>query len=95
LKPVATPPFYAAEIRPAIVCLTSCGPRIDSGTHVLDEMGRQIPGLQAAGEVTGNVFGDLYVGSGNAVSNAIVFGRVAGGVVAADAQPQRGEERHG
>jgi fumarate reductase flavoprotein subunit len=85
LRPIATPPFYAAEIRPAIVCLTSCGPRIDRDARVLDENGRPIPGLYAAGEVAGNVLGDLYIGGGNSVANAIVFGRVAGRVAAAAA----------
>lgn len=87
LRPIATPPFYAAEIRAAIVCLTSCGPRIDPDAHVLDAAGVPIPGLYAAGEVAGNVLGDLYVGGGNSVANAVVYGRVAGRVAAAEAAP--------
>ncbi len=78
LRPIATPPYYAAEIRPAIICLTSCGPRITPDARVLDQNERPIPGLFAAGEVTGNVLGDRYVGGGNSIANAIVFGRVAG-----------------
>jgi fumarate reductase flavoprotein subunit len=78
LRPVATPPYYAAEIRPAIICLTSCGPRITPDTRVLDQNERVIPGLFAAGEVTGNVLGDRYIGGGNSIANAIVFGRIAG-----------------
>jgi fumarate reductase flavoprotein subunit len=78
LRPIATPPFYAAEIRPAIVCLTSCGPRITPDARVLDQNERPIPGLFAAGEVTGNVLGERYVGGGNSIANAIVFGRIAG-----------------
>jgi fumarate reductase flavoprotein subunit len=78
LRPISTPPFYAAEIRPAIICLTSCGPRITPDTHVLDQNERPIPGLFAAGEVTGNVLGDRYIGGGNSIANAIVFGRIAG-----------------
>jgi fumarate reductase flavoprotein subunit len=78
LRPISTPPFYAAEIRPAIICLTSCGPRITPDTRVLDQNERPIPGLFAAGEVTGNVLGDRYIGGGNSIANAIVFGRVAG-----------------
>jgi succinate dehydrogenase/fumarate reductase flavoprotein subunit len=34
--------------------------------------------LFAAGECVGGVLGDVYVGSGNALANALVFGRVAG-----------------
>jgi fumarate reductase flavoprotein subunit len=78
LRPIATPPFYAAEIRPAIVCLTSCGPRITPETRVLDVNERPIPGLFAAGEVTGNALGERYIGGGNSIANAIVFGRIAG-----------------
>ncbi|MBT4160453.1 MAG: FAD-dependent oxidoreductase, partial [Gammaproteobacteria bacterium] len=34
MKPVATPPFYAVEIFPAIICLTSTGLRINKKTQV-------------------------------------------------------------
>lgn len=82
LRPIATPPFYAAEIRPAIICLTACGPRIDPEARVLDRADRPIPGLFAAGEVTGNVLGERYVGGGNSIANCIVFGRIAGAAAA-------------
>ena len=78
LRPVATGPFYAARLRPAIVCLTACGPRIDPATRVLRRDDTPIQGLFAAGEATGNVLGERYCGGGNSISNAIVFGRIAG-----------------
>lgn len=78
MKPIATPPFYAAEIRPAMLMLTSAGLRIDPDARVLDRAGRPIPGLWAAGETCGNVLGPRYVAGGNSIANAIVFGRVAG-----------------
>jgi fumarate reductase flavoprotein subunit len=78
MKPLSTPPFYAVEIRPAIVCLTSTGLRIDSRARVLDRRDRVIPGLHAAGETTGGVLGERYVGGGNSIANAVVFGRLAG-----------------
>jgi fumarate reductase flavoprotein subunit len=78
LRPIAVPPFYAAEVRPAVVMLTSAGLRIDPEARVLDRAGRPIPGLWAAGETCGNVLGARYVAGGNSISNAIVFGRVAG-----------------
>ena len=84
LRPLTAPPFYAAEIRPAIVCLTSCGPRIDRDARVLAESEQPIPGLYAAGEVAGNVLGELYVGGGNSVANAVVYGRIAGRSAAAE-----------
>ena len=78
LKTITVPPYYAAEVRPAIVMLTSAGLRIDPDARVLDRAGRPIPGLWAAGETCGNVLGARYVAGGNSISNAIVFGRVAG-----------------
>src|SRR3546814_3762667 len=77
MKPVAQPPFYAAEIRPAIVCLTSTGLRVDRDMHVLDCADRPIGGLFSAGEVSGGVLGDRSIGGGTSIANAIVFGRVA------------------
>lgn len=78
MKPVAAPPFYAAQMRPAIVCLTSTGLRINARTQVLDQDDRVIRGLYAAGETTGGVLGDRYIGGGNSIANAIVFGRISG-----------------
>jgi fumarate reductase flavoprotein subunit len=85
LRPVATAPFFAAEIRPAIVCFTATGLRIDEETRVLDGSERPIPGLFAAGETTGGVMGERYVGGGASIANAVVFGRIAGGNAAAHA----------
>ena len=76
---------YAAEIRPAIVCLTSTGLRVDRDMHVLDCADRPIGGLFSAGEVSGGVLGDRYIGGGNSIANAIVFGRVAGEQAAREA----------
>jgi len=52
--------------------------RIDREARVINEVGEVIPGLYAAGEVTGGVIGDRYVGSGNSLSNGATFGRIAG-----------------
>jgi fumarate reductase flavoprotein subunit len=78
LEPIATGPFYAVEVRPATCCFTACGLRINREAEVLDESGRVIPGLLAAGEVTGGVIGPRYVGSGNSYGNCVTMGRVAG-----------------
>ena len=78
LEPIATPPFYGAELRPATVCHTGCGPRIDRDARVLDHTGRPIPGLFAAGECVGGIIGPAYVGSGNSYASCVVFGRIAG-----------------
>jgi fumarate reductase flavoprotein subunit len=78
LQRIARAPFYGAEIRPATVCFTSFGMRIDRDAQVLGEAGPPIPGLFAAGESVGGVVGPRYVGSGNSYANCVTFGRIAG-----------------
>jgi len=82
MRPVAQPPFYAAEIRPCLVALTCCGLRIDANAQVLSQKGEPISGLFAAGETTGGVLRQ-YGGSGNSIASALVFGRRAGRAVGA------------
>jgi fumarate reductase flavoprotein subunit len=82
LLPISTAPFYAAEIRPAIVGMTFTGLRSDHKSRVLDRAGRAIPGLFAAGEITGGLQGQVYAGGGTSIGNAIAFGRIAGRVAA-------------
>ncbi len=77
LKPIVQPPYYAARIRAATVCLTSTGLRIDTHGRVLDGNDAPIPGLFAAGETTGQVLGSRYIGGGNSIANAITGGRAA------------------
>jgi fumarate reductase flavoprotein subunit len=78
LSPIAEGPFYAFPYCSTGFILTGVGPRIDPDAHVLDEDGRIIPGLFAAGEAGAGVLGERYVGGGNSVANAITMGRVAG-----------------
>ncbi len=78
LRPVATGPFYAARVRAAIICWTGCGLRIDTDAHVLDQAGRPIAGLYAAGETTSGMFGACYAAGGASIANAVVYGRIAG-----------------
>jgi flavocytochrome c len=83
MRPVATPPFYATELRLAHLCVTATGLRIDADARVLDQRCQPVPGLYAAGECTGGIIGDVYIGSGNSYSSCLVFGRVAGSAAAA------------
>lgn len=78
LRPLLTPPYYAAPIKPAVICWTGTGLRIDPDARVLDRDERAIPGLYAAGETTGGMFGQCYAAGGASVGNAVVFGRIAG-----------------
>jgi fumarate reductase flavoprotein subunit len=75
-RPVKDPGFHAIEIRPG-VHYTMGGVAIDSRTRVLGQDGKPIPGLYAAGEVTGGVHGANRLG-GNSISETITFGRIAG-----------------
>jgi fumarate reductase flavoprotein subunit len=75
-NPLDTAPFYAIKIAPG-VHHTMGGLKINTQTRVLNEQGEAIPGLYAAGEVTGGVHGANRLG-GNAVADIIVFGRIAG-----------------
>lgn len=56
---------------------------VDTSRHVLDENGEIIPGLYAAGEVTGGIHGGNRLG-GNAIVEIFVSGRTAAKAVAAD-----------
>ena len=55
---------------------TMGGLRIDTHRRVLDKSGKPIPGLYAAGEVTGGFFGGNRLG-GNALTEVMVSGRIA------------------
>ena len=88
LKPISQGPFYAAPIKPAVICWTGTGLRIDREARVLDAADKPIPGLFAAGETTGGMFGPCYAGGGASVGNAIGYGRVAGANAGRQARPR-------
>ena len=69
-------PFYAIEVSPA-VHHTMGGVRINTNAEVLTANGKVIPGLFAAGEITGGVHGANRIG-GNAVTDITVYGKTAG-----------------
>jgi fumarate reductase flavoprotein subunit len=53
------------------------GVRINTDAQVISTSGSPIPGLFAAGEVTGGIHGNNRIG-GNAVADIVIFGRIAG-----------------
>lgn len=75
-SPLDSAPFYAINVT-AGIHHTMGGLVINPATEVLDADGTPIPGLFAAGEVTGGVHGANRLG-GNAVADFVVFGRIAG-----------------
>ncbi len=84
-RPASPVPTTATELRLACLAGTYAGVRIDRDARVIGNDSHPIAGLYAAGECVGGVLGDVYVGSGNALASALVFGRTAGRVAAAAA----------
>ena len=70
------PPFYAVRVWPKVhYCMG--GAAINEKAEVMDVMGKTIPGLFAAGEVTGGIHGASRLG-GCAIADGLCFGRIAG-----------------
>ena len=74
-------PYWAVKVQPA-VHHTMGGLKINTKAQVLNKEGKAIPGLFAAGEVTGGVHGGNRLG-GNAQADIVTFGRIAGQSAAA------------
>jgi flavocytochrome c len=74
---------WVATARQACVHHTMGGVTIDTSAHVLDENGKTINGLYAAGEVTGGIHGANRLG-GNAVVDTVVFGKQAADTLLTD-----------
>jgi len=67
--------FYAIRLH-ALCVMTLGGVTANANMQVLDESGNVIPGLYAAGEVVGGIWGK-FVSGGTGVMGPIVFGQVA------------------
>lgn len=74
--PIDTAPYYAAPRVPT-VHHTMGGVQITTNANVVKTDGTTIPGLYAAGEVAGGIHGANRLG-GNALTDTVVFGRIAG-----------------
>jgi fumarate reductase flavoprotein subunit len=72
LKPIVNPPYYAIKVAPGIHH-TMGGLRINTAAEVIGANEKPIPGLFAAGEVTGGIHGGNRLG-GNAICDINVFG---------------------
>lgn len=79
LAPIKEAPFYLQKAVPS-VHHTMGGLIINEDTEVLDEEGNPIKNLYAAGELTGIIQGANRLG-GNAITDIITFGRIAGKTV--------------
>ncbi|ASA20006.1 flavocytochrome c [Paenibacillus donghaensis] len=72
---LATGKYYAIQVTPGIHH-TMGGVAINTKAEVLDTSDQIIPGLYAAGEVTGGVHGANRLG-GNALADIVTYGRIA------------------
>lgn len=68
--------YYAVPLK-ALVIITLGGITANKDMQVLDAEGNVIPGLYAAGEVVGGIWGQ-FVSGGTGVMGPIVFGDIAG-----------------
>jgi tricarballylate dehydrogenase len=73
-RPIAHPPFRAFPIISAN-CFTFGGVKVDTHARVLDNDGKVMPGLYAAGETMG-IYHQIYTGATSVLRGA-VFGRTA------------------
>lgn len=73
---IAGPKFYSIWVKPGRHH-TMGGVKINTEAQVLNTEGKPVVGLYAAGEVTGGVHGWNRLG-GNAITDTVVFGRIAG-----------------
>ena len=69
-------PFYAIRLWPR-VHHTMGGVQINEKAQVINNSGKVIPGLYAAGEITGGIHGGNRLGR-NALTDLLVFGHIAG-----------------
>ncbi len=81
---IDTPPFEAYAVTCGIT-FTFGGVKIDTDARVISTEGEPIPGLFAAGEMTGGLFYFNYPG-GTGLMNGAVFGRIAGATAGARAR---------
>ena len=73
--PIEKAPFYAFESTVAMLA-TYAGVAVNSEGQVINPYGEPIPGLYAAGEVTGGFHGAGYM-TGSSLGKCAVFGRLA------------------
>ncbi len=84
VQPISKPPFYAIRMYP-LARKSMGGIRVDRQSRALDEQGRVIPGLLAAGEASGLAGINGRAGlEGTFLGPSIVTGRVAGRTLLAE-----------
>jgi succinate dehydrogenase/fumarate reductase flavoprotein subunit len=85
MLPIKTPPFYALKMGPFTNgTITMGGLKVNTKAQVIDVYGKVIPRLYASGTAMGGLMGQMYVGSGQAISISLNFGRIAGKTAAGE-----------
>jgi predicted oxidoreductase len=85
IRSLSTPPYYAVKLYP-MTRKSMGGPRINVRAQVVNAQGLPIPGLYAAGELTGAAgINGRYGGAGTFLGPAVLTGRIAGRAAAAAA----------
>jgi len=69
-------PWYAYPSTSGLIA-TYCGVTADTEARVCNVFGEAIPGLYAAGEMTGGFHGVAYM-TGSSLGKCVIFGRIAG-----------------
>jgi fumarate reductase flavoprotein subunit len=87
LFPIKKPPIYASKFGPAMLVVTG-GLLVDTRLRVLDAGQNPIPGLYAAGNVAGGLYGIDYptIIPGNSHGRAVTWGYLAAGNVLGDSR---------
>ena len=91
--PIDTPPFYGYPSTTTVLS-TYCGLTIDAHGAVTTQDGKRIPGLFAAGEVTGGFHGDGYV-TGSSLGKSVIFGHLAASASAQAVATVKEHDSHG
>ncbi|WP_048645066.1 FAD-dependent oxidoreductase [Nitratireductor soli] len=76
VAPIESGPFYAVKLVVGDLG-TFAGLKCDENVRVLDEAGKPIPGLYAAGNDAASIMGGNYPGGGITLGPAITFGYIA------------------
>jgi flavocytochrome c len=86
IKPIAKPPFYAVRIFP-MTRKNMGGPAINFNAQVINAEGLPIPGLYAAGELTGVAgINGSHGGNGTFLGPSVLTGRIAGKAAALESK---------
>ncbi|MBN1336727.1 MAG: FAD-binding protein [Deltaproteobacteria bacterium] len=90
VRPIESPPFYATRLMPSTTKAFG-GIAVDTGGRVTDAGGAPLPGVLAAGELTGMAGGSLvgHTGFSGSLSAVLLSGRIAGATAAEEALGRR------